>query len=194
MGNINGLFVRQHPLWPANAPEAAFLCADPTRRAVRRPVLSRGGDPLAAATVAAQPQVLVVGPSRSVEQFALGRRPVGRPPRGFGLSRIRIQVGEALLDHHRVLDTRNDPLWPATGRARLDFDAEDPLQVLRLRPLAARRSAGVGSSTFSLAPPWRPRPRLAGVTRERCLLFGANTPCKRVSLTRGVAPAPPAGR
>ena len=33
---------------------------------------------------------------------------------------------------------------------------------------------------------WAPLPRLAGVTRERCLLFGANTPWKRVRFTRGL--------
>jgi hypothetical protein len=44
----------------------------------------------------------------------------------------------------------------------------------------------VGSCPSAVA--WRllPLPRLAGVTQERCWLFGANTPWKRVRLTLGL--------
>jgi len=52
--------------------------------------------------------------------------------------------------------------------------------------IAARRSAGVGSSESPCARRSPPLPRLAGVTRARCLLLGANTPWKRVRLTLGL--------
>ena len=42
--------------------------------------------------------------------------------------------------------------------------------------IEARHSAGVGSSGSSVAARRPPLPRFAGVTRTRCLLFGANTP------------------
>lgn len=51
--------------------------------------------------------------------------------------------------------------------------------------IAARRSAGVRSSGSAVVAYRPPLPRLAGVTRARCLLLGANTPWKRVRLTRG---------
>ncbi len=47
--------------------------------------------------------------------------------------------------------------------------------------MAARRSAGVRSSVAA-ALALLPLPRLAGVTRARCALLGANTPWKRVRL------------
>jgi len=46
--------------------------------------------------------------------------------------------------------------------------------------IAARRSAGVRSSGSAVVACRPPLPRLAGVTRARCLLLGANTPWKRV--------------
>ena len=49
----------------------------------------------------------------------------------------------------------------------------------------ARRSAAVGSSASAAATAWPPLPRLAGVTRARYWLFGANTPWKRVRFTLG---------
>ena len=45
--------------------------------------------------------------------------------------------------------------------------------------MALRFSSGVLLSSCRLFP------RRAGVTSDRCLLFGANTPWKRVRLTRG---------
>ncbi len=51
--------------------------------------------------------------------------------------------------------------------------------------IAARRSADVGSSGSAVLERSPPLPRLAGVTRARYLLFGANTPWKRVRFTRG---------
>ena len=51
--------------------------------------------------------------------------------------------------------------------------------------IAARRSAGVGSCGSVGVACSPPLPRFAGVTRARYLLFGANTPWKRVRLTRG---------
>ena len=51
--------------------------------------------------------------------------------------------------------------------------------------IEARRSAAVGSSASAAATAGPPLPRLAGVTRARYWLFGANTPWKRVRFTRG---------
>ena len=72
--------------------------------------------------------------------------PAGRQPNGWGLDGFRIQVDEDLLDHCRVPNAGDDPHCPAAGRARLDVNAGDPFQVLRLRLIAPRRSAGIGSS------------------------------------------------
>ena len=52
--------------------------------------------------------------------------------------------------------------------------------------MAARRSAGVGSSGAGDALALLPLPRLAGVTRARCALLEANTPWNRVKLARGL--------
>ena len=41
---------------------------------------------------------------------------------------FRIEVGEDLLDHLGVLDAGDDPQRPATGRASLDVDTENPLE------------------------------------------------------------------
>jgi hypothetical protein len=100
-------------------------------------------------------------------------------------------VGENLLDHHGVFYTGNDPQRPTAGRTGLDVDAEDTLEPLRLYALwvqviAARRSIGVFSSPSSKASGFAPFPRFAGVTEARSRLLGANTPWKRVRLTRGL--------
>ncbi len=42
--------------------------------------------------------------------------------------------------------------------------------------IEAWRSAGVGASESLLEARWFPLPRFDGVTKARCLLFGANTP------------------
>ena len=52
--------------------------------------------------------------------------------------------------------------------------------------IAARRSGGVRSSVWAAAWSFAPLPRRALVTRARWALFGANTPWKRVRLTRGL--------
>ena len=93
-----------------------------------------------------------------------------------------LQVIEDLLDHHRVF-----------GQAMTFTAPPQALQVAmsilktRLSRCAqvidARRSAGVGGSSATLA--WLPLPRFAGVTNARCRPLGANTPCNRVSFTRG---------
>ena len=49
-----------------------------------------------------------------------------------------------------------------------------------------RFSAGVWSCVSFVALVLLPLPRLAGVTSDRYLLFGANTPWKRVRLTSGL--------
>ena len=52
--------------------------------------------------------------------------------------------------------------------------------------MAARRSAGVGSSGSSIVQCRPPLPRLARLTRARYRLLGAKTPWKRIRLTRGL--------
>jgi hypothetical protein len=70
--------------------------------------------------------------------------------------------------HHRVLDAGDDSERATTGPAGRDVDAEDAHQALRLRLIAARRSAGVGSCPSLVAWRWLPLPRFAGVTKARC--------------------------
>ena len=67
----------------------------------------------------------------SVEQTRLRWRPARRPPRTFGLSHLRIQVCEDLIDDVGILDAGDDPHRPAAGRAGLDVDPEHPLEALR---------------------------------------------------------------
>jgi len=52
--------------------------------------------------------------------------------------------------------------------------------------IAARRSAAVRSSVSAAARALAPLPRWALVSCARCALLGANTPWKRVRLTRGL--------
>ena len=94
-------------------------------------------------------------------------------------------MSEYLLDDVGVLNAGDDPHRTAAGRTGLDVDPEHPLEALRLRLIAARRSAGVRSSGSAIVVCGPPFPRLPGVTRARYLLFGANTPWNRVRLTRG---------
>ena len=61
----------------------------------------------------------------------MGRRPARRAPRGLGLGRFRIHVGEDLIDYLGIFDARDDSHRSATGRAGLDIDREDPFQALR---------------------------------------------------------------
>ena len=68
-----------------------------------------------------------------------------RPPSGLGIGRFLIQVGEELLDHLGILETRDDPYRTAAGRAGLDVDAEDPLQAL----CRSHRSAAFGRRQIS---------------------------------------------
>ena len=95
-------------------------------------------------------------------------------------------MGEDLLDHQRVFDAGDDLDAAAASLTGLDVDVEYPLQAQRLKLMAARRSAGVVSSGTSDALALLPLPRLAGVTRARCALLGANTPWNRVRLTLGL--------
>jgi hypothetical protein len=60
----------------------------------------------------------------------------------------------------------------------LDADPEDPFQALRLRLIEARRSPDAGSSLLALAARRTPLPRLAGVTRARCLARRRKQPVK----------------
>ena len=87
-----------------------------------------------------------------------------------------LEVPEYLLDYHRIFDAGDDLDGTAAVRAGLDVDVENALQALRLRLIAARRSAGVVSSGESAVRALLPLPRLEGVTCARCALLGANTP------------------
>lgn len=68
---------------------------------------------------------------------------------GFFGGGLFLQVGEDLLDHHRIFDAGDDLDDAAAFTAGLDVDVEHPLGSLRLRLIDARRSAGVGSCPFS---------------------------------------------
>ena len=95
-------------------------------------------------------------------------------------------MGQDLLDHLGIFDAGDDPDRPTAGRAGLDVDAEYALQALRLRLMAAWRCGGVFSRPSAVDSGLLPLPRFAGVTRARCLLFGANTPWNRVRLNLGL--------
>ena len=98
--------------------------------------------------------------------------------------------GSDLLNHHRVFDAGDDLDAAAAALAALDVDVEHPLQALSLRLIAARRSAGDVSSSAYDALALLPLPRLAGVTRARWALLGANTPWNRIRLNRGLETSP----
>jgi len=85
-------------------------------------------------------------------------------------------VGEDLLNHHRSFDTGDDLDGAAAAVAGLDVDVEYSFQTRRLRLMATRRSASVGSSVACNVLALLPLPRLAGVTCARCVLCGAKTP------------------
>jgi hypothetical protein len=106
----------------------------------------------------------------------LARRQLG----GVRLDGVRLEVCEDPLGHDQILDASDDSHCPATGRAGLDTDTDDPFQALRpyalwVQVIEARRSAGVGCSQSSLAVRGPPVRQLAGVIRARCSLFGAKT-------------------
>ena len=79
---------------------------------------------------ALQPWVVFTGYSGSVEQTRLGRRPATRPSGSFRRGAFLIEVGEDLLDHHRIVDAGDDPHRPAAFPAGLDVDIEHPLETL----------------------------------------------------------------
>lgn len=78
---------------------------------------------------------------------------------------------------------RTDP--PQLGQVSISMPKTRSRRCALL--VAARRSPAVGSSGVSLVSCRAPLPRLAGVTRARCRLLGANTPWKRLRLTLGLA-------
>ena len=64
-------------------------------------------------------QLVFTGYSGSVEQTRLGRRPAPRLPGRFRRGIFLIEVGENLLDHHRVIETGDDLHRPAAFPAGL---------------------------------------------------------------------------
>jgi len=88
-----------------------------------------------------------------------GGCPARRRPGGLTCSRFRVEVGEDLLDHHRILDAGDDAHRPAAGRAGLDVDLEHALEAL----CPSHRSPALGRGTVvclgrclascALAPP-----------------------------------------
>jgi hypothetical protein len=94
-----------------------------------------------------------------------------------------LEVGQNLLNHQRIFDAGDDLDVVAAGLAGLDVDVEYALEALRLRLMAARRSAGEVSSGAFDAFALLPLPRLVGVTRARWALLEVNTAWNRIRLT-----------
>jgi hypothetical protein len=82
-------------------------------------------------------------------------------------ARLVSEVREDRLDHHRIIDARDDAHRAAAARAGLDVHAEHAREALC-------RSAGVRASAFADCA--LPLPRPARMTSARCALLGANTP------------------
>ena len=94
------------------------------------------------------------------------------------------QTGQVDVDTDQI--AWSDLEQPQAGPKGGGQDARSNTRFRRCaQVIAARRSAGVGSSKSPFARRWLPLPRLEGVTRTRYLLLGANTPWNRVKLTRG---------
>ncbi|MFT4563063.1 MAG: hypothetical protein ACI9BW_002816 [Gammaproteobacteria bacterium] len=121
----------------------------------------------------------------------LGRRPETGGTCGSGSCVLALDVPEDFLDHHRVFDTRDDLDGTAAVLANFDVDVtyrdvgqgrEQDAEALNTRfkrcaqVIAARRLAGVAFSDLCDALALLPLPRLTGITRARCPLFGAKTP------------------
>jgi len=94
--------------------------------------------------------------------------------------------GWNLLDDHRTFDARDDP-HPAcqAGQVSMSMPNTRLRRCARGSLIDAPRSAGVGAAGSAVVAGWPALPRLAGVTRVRYLLLGANTPGQRVRLTPG---------
>ena len=111
--------------------------------------------------------------ARLVEQPSLRRCADRRAPGGVEFRRVRIQVGEDLLDDGWILNARDDAHRPTAGRAGLDIDpdqiawsdleppqagpkgaGQDARSNTRFRRcaqvIAACRSVGLVSSRFSV--------------------------------------------
>ena len=151
----------------------------------------------------------------SGKQAGLGWRPRRWSTSGGMASVFACQVGQYVLDHHRVFNASDDLDVAAAALAGLighipvparfaavydcanrlscrfvNINVEHAFEALRLKLMATRRPAGVVFSVACDAPAVLPWPRLEGVTRARCALLGAQVDYlaawKRVRLTRGL--------
>jgi hypothetical protein len=83
-----------------------------------------------AALLASQCQLIFVGSSRSVKPLALQRRSAGRRDRGCRCWRLRVQVGEDLLNHYWVFDTGDDAHGHATRVAALEVVIHGDMAII----------------------------------------------------------------
>ena len=72
------------------------------------------------------------------------RRPTFWPQTRWNRGVLSLQMGENLLNDHRVVDAGDDPHRPAAFPAGLDIDIEHPLETLR----PAHRCPSLGGSLF----------------------------------------------
>ena len=114
-------------------------------------------------------------------------RPACRPQTCWSRGKLFLQVGQYLIDYRRVFNAGNHLHRATAFTAGLNVDIEHPLETSPpgayfwcAQLIDARRSAEVCSWPSSETLGLLPLPRLAGVTAARRLLFGANTPWKRV--------------
>lgn len=122
-----------------------------------------------------------------VEQPNLRRCSAGREFSLVIYPFLQSEVFEYLADHHRVFDAGNDPHRTLTLLTGVDVDVEHPLQSLCPRHgRMALYQCFVIWIVFIRRLLLAPLPRPDGVTSALCLLLGANTPWKRVRLTRGL--------
>ena len=136
-----------------------------------------------------------------VEQARLWRCPALGESVGFRRGCLFRQVREYLLDNLRIFDAGNDPdgstaftaslyinvAYKEVGKGREQGAVASKTRFSRCaHDMAARRSNGAFSSPSPTCSGLFPFPRLAGVTKARCLLFGANTPWNRVRFTLGL--------
>jgi len=101
--------------------------------------------------------------------------PCTRPRRGSLRCANRLSCRFVDVDPDQI--AWSDLEQPQAGPKGGGQDARSNTRFRRCaQVIAARRSAGVGSSKSAVVACWPPLPRLARVTRARCLLFGAKTP------------------
>lgn len=89
----------------------------------------------------------------SIEVAALGRRAKRRSSSGAGRDLLAVEVGENLLDHHRILDTDDDPHGTTAGDAGFDVDVEHPFVAVRLREERSTDRMSYSQATHATGAP-----------------------------------------